>query len=260
MSPRYSPQRNYSKPLIFYFPTKYNNPLYSASWSQKWMKILPPEIKSRSTKIKKQNFSYYEYSNVRCDAVPGCLTIHDQKYLLTISSEVIPDSTWDEIAANLSKKALWEVLLKGDFPNFTQIPSFAKIVDSLVPQSFPSLRIKCSCQDEKKINQNVCVHVRQAWPIVASQIQDNPWLLFQFRGRTRKQIYEMIHLHRARRILQQHQDLKDQDPAPPYSQLLPVEGDWGAAFWQSELPLQNPFPSQNQTGTIAERFNLGWGI
>ncbi|OLS14953.1 MAG: hypothetical protein RBG13Loki_1429 [Promethearchaeota archaeon CR_4] len=247
MSPRQAPRRYYSKPLVIYYPPKYINPIYSASWSQKWMMILPAWIKKYSSKVERQNFSYYNYSNARCDTTSGCLTIRDQKFVITITSELMPDSTWEEIAAKFSKKALWEGYLKGDYLNYALIPPFVKVVESLVPQSFSSLKIKCSCQEEKKINQDLCAHVRQAWNVVASQIENNPWLLFQFRGRTRKQILEMIHQNRSRKILQQHKNLKNTVPVTAGTQLLPVEGNWDAAFWQSEVPLKSPFADQSST-------------
>ncbi len=253
MAPQRTPRRYYSKPLVFYFSPRYNNPTYSKPWSQKWMMLLPEKIKNSPPKSRRQDFSY-NYTNASCEAATGCLTIRDQQYILTITSTLVPDAAWEEIAAKFSKRALWEVYLIEDSYNYTSIPSFATIVESLVPPSFFSLKVKCSCNTGEKVNQGVCTHVRGAWGVVASKLEYNPWLLFQFRGRSQKQILEMIHQNRSRKIFQQHENLQTPIPAPSDNHPDSVRGNGNTAFWRYEEPI-SPIIDQSSTAMKKEQNN-----
>jgi uncharacterized Zn finger protein len=100
-------------------------------------------------------------------------------YQVTISVATLTDAEWDRVTRAMAAKAVWLAkLLAGDMPmDIDEV--FAGCSLSLFPPSADSLMTACSCPDWS----NPCKHIAATYYLLAESFDDNPWLIFAWRGR-----------------------------------------------------------------------------
>ena len=109
-------------------------------------------------------------------------------YLVTVS---LPEPTTEQWAAidqaMRSKVGFVARLLAGEVP--TDLESvFASAGVALFPRTWKEVRTDCSCPDWE----NPCKHIAAVLYVFADQLDSDPWLLLEWRGRTRDQVLEPL--------------------------------------------------------------------
>ncbi|MEA5465210.1 SWIM zinc finger family protein [Leptothoe sp. PORK10 BA2] len=116
-------------------------------------------------------------------------------YKLSIWIDRFADEDWDFVIDTLSKKAIYSAqLLAGEMPADIE-NVFTSNGLSLFPFTLADVHSKCDCPDPK----NPCKHIAAVYYQLADFFREEPFVLFQLRGRTKEQIIEAI---REKRKLQ----------------------------------------------------------
>ncbi len=102
-----------------------------------------------------------------------------EPYHVSITVATLTESEWDRVTAAMAKKAVWLAkLLAGEMPADIE-EVFRGCLLSLFPESPAALATACSCPDWS----NPCKHIAATYYLLAEAFDDNPWLIFAWRGR-----------------------------------------------------------------------------
>jgi len=113
-------------------------------------------------------------------------------YQLSIWIESFTDEDWSYVINTLSEKALYSAqLLAGEMPDDIE-RVFTSNGLSLFPFTLADVSSKCSCPDPK----NPCKHIAAVYYQLGDFFREDPFVLFQLRGRTKEQILEALRQHR----------------------------------------------------------------
>jgi uncharacterized Zn finger protein len=108
----------------------------------------------------------------------------------TVSIEIKPISAvdWSKIIAKLGTKAsAISKLLLGEVPDNIEA-IFSEMNAHLLPYNRQDFQTKCSCPDYS----NPCKHIAGVYYLVAAQLDQDPFLLFEMRGISRSKLQEEL--------------------------------------------------------------------
>lgn len=178
-----------------------------AWWVQQWVDLLNSyRFKKRLERgrnyARQGNILSLEFKDSKVFAtVQGTA---NEPYQLSISIERFTDEDWGFVIDTLSQKALYSAqLLAGEMPDSIEAV-FTSNGLSLFPFTLADVKSKCSCPDPK----NPCKHIAAVYYQLGDSFREDPFVLFQLRGRTKEQILEALRQHR-----QQNADEKTVDTA-----------------------------------------------
>ncbi len=138
------------------------------------------------------------------------------------------DEQWTRILERLNENPLWTAqLLNGTMPPEIETV-FTELKLPLFPERMKDIETECSCPDWS----NPCKHLAAVYYILAEAFDRDPLVLFELRGRTRKQIME--HLQGGTYVVSS----EDLTPLPPESLPLDVVGFWGTQISRQFIPPQ----------------------
>lgn len=109
-------------------------------------------------------------------------------YEITIRGDALDDDTWTEVEATMAGRAVFAAQLLTE-----QMPAdieevFEACGISLFPESYRDMRTRCSCPDHA----NPCKHIAAVFYILAERFDDDPFLIFRWRGRSRETLLENL--------------------------------------------------------------------
>jgi uncharacterized Zn finger protein len=167
-------------------------------WAQRWLANLESfgwEYQSRLTRGR----SYARGGHVlQAEVRAGVVTAQvwgsaPRPYRVQIRLQPLPDNVWDRAVVVLAEQAVYVAkLLAGEMPQeIEQI--FAAAGAHLFPQTPGEIESSCTCPDWA----NPCKHVAAVHYVLASNLDAQPFLLFQLRGRTAEQITAALRGHWA---------------------------------------------------------------
>lgn len=105
-------------------------------------------------------------------------------YNIDIEITPIAKTRWSEVIQRLSSKAsIISRLLLNEVPENIE-DTFDDLGLHLLPQSSKDFKTNCSCPDYA----NPCKHIAGVYYLVASQLDNNPWLLFELRGLSKAEL------------------------------------------------------------------------
>ena len=226
-----------------YSPT--NNPQNSTIissrewWAQQWIDLLET---SRFKKRLERARNYARQGNVlNIDFEGGKVLARVQgtdpePYQVTIFLDLFDDEQWSYLIETLSQKAFFSAqLLAGIMPQNIQ-EVFSANGLSLFPFTLPEVHSKCSCPDQ----QVPCKHIGAVYYLLGDRFSEDPFVLFQLRGRTKEQILEALRqLRRANvSLTADAEDTKTTVPElqQPKPQPTPLKLN---QFWQYNEPLES---------------------
>ncbi|MGB3299687.1 MAG: SWIM zinc finger family protein [Phormidesmis sp.] len=182
----------------------------------------------------------------------------NEPYQLSIWIERFTDEDWGFVIDTLSQQALYSAqLLAGEMPDDIE-KVFTSNGLSLFPFTLADVSSKCSCPDPK----NPCKHIAAVYYQLGDFFREDPFVLFQLRGRTKAQILEALRQRRSQLMSQENtpadaiiagQDSQavsqpkttDQSPAATLTKSDQSKSDQSFAkvanqienFWQYDAPL-----------------------
>ena len=109
-------------------------------------------------------------------------------YLVTVDARPPTEQQWAEVDAALASRVKFAArLLAGEVPpELEEVFADAGVV--LLPTSWAHVDARCSCPD----HENPCKHIAATLYVFADRLDTDPWMLLEWRGRTRKQILDPL--------------------------------------------------------------------
>ena len=165
-------------------------------WADRWIKALRPLMDSgRLTRGR----SYARRGQVmEIDVTPGYVSARVQgsrrtPYKVSIQLQPLSDGQWDKVLEALSEQAIFAAqLLNGEMPpDIEQVFEAVKV--PLFPASRGDLKTNCSCPDWA----NPCKHIAAVYYLLGERFDEDPFLLFELRGRSEEEIAAAL---RERRV------------------------------------------------------------
>ncbi|MEB3276270.1 MAG: SWIM zinc finger family protein [Cyanobacteriota bacterium] len=156
-------------------------------WVEQWMELI------NGYRFKKRLERAWEYArsgNVLSIRFEG-RRVHarvqgsdSDPYKVKLWLDVLSDDDWGYVLEALSQKARWSAqLLAGVMPQDIE-RAFAASGKRLFPFKLQEVRSECSCPDKA----NPCKHVSAVFYLMGDRFSEDPFVLFQLRGRTRSQL------------------------------------------------------------------------
>jgi uncharacterized Zn finger protein len=114
-------------------------------------------------------------------------------YDVTIEMQPLSAAQWERATAALAQQAIFAAkLLAGEMPQDIETAFDAAGVP-LFPRGPEDISAACSCPDYA----NPCKHIAAVYYLLGERFDEDPFLIFQARGRTREQIVDALRALRA---------------------------------------------------------------
>jgi uncharacterized Zn finger protein len=185
-------------------------------WVEQWMELI------NGYRFKKRLERAWEYArsgNVLSIRFEG-RRVHarvqgsgEDPYKVKLWLDVLSDDDWRYVLEALGQKARWSAqLLAGVMPQDIE-RAFAASGRRLFPFKLQEVRSECTCPD--KINP--CKHVSAVYYLMGERFSEDPFVLFQLRGRTRAQLLSDLAVQRRALLAKKAKEAKEAAPAdaPP---------------------------------------------
>ena len=210
-------------------------------WVQRWLELLDSyRFKKRLERAR----NYAKQGNV--------LTIDFDKgkvfalvqgteadpYKIKLSLDAFSDEDWDFIIESLYQKAIFSAqLLAGKMPDEIESIFVANGL-SLFPFTLTEVHSRCSCPDKA----NPCKHIGAVYYQLADRFREDPFVIFQLRGRSKTEILRSLRQLRRERLpdpdklpFEAEVDTENKQSVPSQANQSPLKLD---TFWQYDEPLE----------------------
>ncbi|MEH2072314.1 MAG: SWIM zinc finger family protein [Nostoc sp.] len=215
-------------------------------WSQQWLDLLDSyRFKKRLERAR----NYARQGNVLSIEFQGAKVLarvqgsEVEPYKVSLSLEPFSDEQWGYVIETMSRKAIFAAkLLAGEMPqNIAEV--FTANGLSLFPFTLADVKSKCSCPDKA----NPCKHVGAVYYQLGDRFSEDPFVLFQLRGRTKEQIISDLRQLRSGKIEANTSETADAQQSIVHNKYS-VKID---SFWQYNEPLESSLvvivPSSSET-------------
>ncbi|WP_017299412.1 SWIM zinc finger family protein [Nodosilinea nodulosa] len=166
-----------------------------AWWVQRWVELLNTyRFKKRLERgriyAREGHILSLEYKGSKVTAlVQGTA---EEPYKLSIWLDAFSDEDWNYVIDSLSEQAIYSAqLLAGEMPSEIEAVFTANGL-SLYPFNLSEVHSKCSCPDPK----NPCKHIAAVYYQLGDFFREDPFVLFQLRGRSRDSILDALRQRR----------------------------------------------------------------
>ena len=176
-------------------------------WVEQWMELINSY---RYKKRLERAWTYAREGNVLSIRFEG-RRVHarvqgseSEPYKVKLWLDVLSDEDWGYVLEALGQKARWSAqLLAGIMPQDIE-RAFAASGRRLFPFKLQEVRSECSCPDKA----NPCKHASAVFYLMGDRFSEDPFVLFQLRGRTRSQLLADLALQRRELLQQRAQALR----------------------------------------------------
>jgi len=165
-------------------------------WADRWIAALKPLMDSGRLS---RGRSYARRGQVMdIDVAPGRITSRVQgsrrtPYKVNIQLKPLRDQQWDKVLDALAEQAIFAAqLLNGEMPADIE-NVFDAVQVPLFPASRGDLETNCSCPDWA----NPCKHIAAVYYLLGERFDEDPFLLFELRGRSQEEIAVALRGRRA---------------------------------------------------------------
>ncbi len=156
-------------------------------WVEQWMELINSY---RFKKRLERAWTYAREGNVTSIRFEG-RRVHarvqgtgEDPYKVKLWLDVLNDEDWGYVLEALTQKARWSAqLLAGTMPADIE-RAFAASGRRLFPFKLQEVRSECSCPDKA----NPCKHISAIYFLMGDRFSEDPFVLFQLRGRTRAKL------------------------------------------------------------------------
>ncbi|HEY6540995.1 MAG TPA: SWIM zinc finger family protein [Ktedonobacteraceae bacterium] len=168
----------------------------STWWSKRWISTL--ESFSMGTRLTRGRSYARKGQVISIDVEPGIVKAKVQgsmpkPYNVKIRLKPLSDADWEKVTDAMASQALFAAkLLAGEMPTNIE-EAFHAVRLSLFPTALSDLETDCSCPDYA----NPCKHIAAVYYLLAERFDEDPFLIFKLRGRSKEQIISTL---RAKRV------------------------------------------------------------
>ncbi|NEP39127.1 MAG: hypothetical protein F6K25_15220 [Okeania sp. SIO2G4] len=177
--------------------TNYNNSQSDKEWwTQQWIDLLNSyRFKKRLERAR----NYARQGNVLSlefkdkEIISQVQGTAPEPYKQSLWLDTFSDEDWNYVIETMSQRAIFTAkLLAGEMPqNIEEV--FATNGLRLFPFTLDDIHAKCDCPDKAR----VCKHIAAVYYILGDRFSEDPFLLFQLRGRTKEKILEVLRKKRG---------------------------------------------------------------
>ncbi|MBE9235242.1 SWIM zinc finger family protein [Anabaena aphanizomenioides LEGE 00250] len=209
-------------------------------WSQRWLDLLDSyRFKKRLERARNYsrqgNVLSIEFKDAKVLArVQGSEV---EPYKVSLFLDAFSDEEWGYVIETMSQKSIFAAkLLAGEMPqNIEDV--FTSNGLSLFPFTLGDVHSKCSCPDKAV----PCKHIGAVYYQLGDRFSEDPFVLFQLRGRTREKIISDLRNLRSSKLLDQSDETtskqeKAEIQKPISEHQLSLKSD---NFWQYNEPLES---------------------
>jgi len=166
-------------------------------WVERWLELLDSY---RFKKRLERGQRYAREGNVRHIQFKGAKVLAEvegsesEPYRVTLSLSPFSNEDWRFVIEKMSGKALYSAqLLAGEMPaNIEEVFTASGL--SLFPFTLSDIHSHCTCPDKA----NPCKHIIAVYYDLADRFSEDPFVIFQLRGRTRADILDSLRQLRAK--------------------------------------------------------------
>jgi len=224
-------------------------------WVLRWLELLDAyRYKKRLERARK----YAREGNVLKIEFKGAEVLANvqgseaEPYQVSLSLAPFSDQNWDYVIETMSQKAIFSAqLLAGEMPaTIEQVFTVNGL--SLFPYTLNEIRSRCTCPDKA----NPCKHIGAVYYQLGDRFSEDPFVLFQLRGRTKSQILDGLRQLRSREKTPSSPQNKIatsqiKQPSPPKSSAATPTLNINQ-FWDYNEPLESSLvvispPPENKT-------------
>ena len=151
-------------------------------------------------------------------------------YKVKLWLDVLNDEDWGYVLEALAQKARWSAqLLAGIMPADIE-RAFAASGKRLFPFKLQEVRSECTCPDKA----NPCKHISAVYFLMGDRFSEDPFVLFQLRGRNRARLLEDLAEYRRKalaNLAKKTKTKKDNNPSSDSAPLPPHAAVQDPALW-----------------------------
>src|SRR5450432_572214 len=201
-------------------------------WSKRWVKVL--EALGMGTRLTRGRSYARQGQVLSIDIETGLVKAKVQgsmakPYAIKIRLHPLAAKDWELVTDAMASQAIFAAkLLAGEMPQNIE-EAFEAAHVSLFPTTQEDLQTSCSCPDWA----NPCKHIAAVYYILAERFDEDPFLLFKLRGRTREEIIQAL---REKRVEALAPGVVEGTITEVTPQLLEETLD---GFWQAGAELAN---------------------
>src|SRR5260221_10302035 len=165
-------------------------------WSKRLIAVL--ESFNMGTRLTRGRSYARQGQVISIDVEPGMVQAKVQgsqpkPYKVEIRFKTLSDQDWENVTEAMASQAIFAAkLLAGEMPKNIE-EAFGAVKLSLFPIALKELETSCSCPDWA----NPCKHIAAVYYLLAERFDEDPFLIFKLRGRTKEQIIEVLREKRA---------------------------------------------------------------
>ncbi len=186
-------------------------------WAQRWIDVLESfgwmrRLARARVYAREGNVLSIEYKGAKVSAlVQGTAP---EPYRVSLSLDPFTDEQWGYVIESMAERAIFSAkLLAGEMPqNIEEV--FTGNGLSLFPFTKFDIHSRCSCPDPA----NPCKHIGAVYYLLGDRFSEDPFVLFQLRGRTKDSIIEALRQIRGT----QAGDDADASPEIPANAAIPA--------------------------------------
>ena len=160
-------------------------------WSKRWVNVL--EGLGMGTRLTRGRSYARQGQVLSIDIETGLVKAKVQgsmakPYAIKIRLHPLSNQDWEEVTDAMASQAIFAAkLLAGEMPTNIE-EAFDAAHLSLFPKTQQDLQTDCSCPDWA----NPCKHIAAVYYILAERFDEDPFLLFKLRGRTKEEIVQAL--------------------------------------------------------------------
>jgi uncharacterized Zn finger protein len=168
-------------------------------WVDKWLELLDSyRFKKRLERAR----NYSREGNVlniefkQSQLVAEVQGTEEKPYKVTLGLDAFSDEDWGYVIISMSEKSILAAqLLVGEMPSEIE-QVFIKNGLSLFPFNLTDVKSRCTCPDKA----NPCKHIGAVYYQLADRFSEDPFIIFQLRGRSKEQILEALRVSRSQQL------------------------------------------------------------
>jgi uncharacterized Zn finger protein len=176
--------------------TNYDTQANREWWAQRWVDVLESfgwvrRLARARNYAREGNVLKIEFHGSKVSAlVQGTAP---EPYKVSLSLDPFDDEQWQYVIESMAQRAIFSAkLLAGEMPqNIEEV--FTANGLSLFPLTKFDIHSKCSCPDPA----NPCKHIGAVYYLLGDRFSEDPFVLFQLRGRTKEQIITALRQMRS---------------------------------------------------------------
>jgi len=183
-------------------------------WVEQWMELINSY---RYKKRLERAWDYARSGNVLSIRFEG-RRVHArvqgteaEPYKVKLWLDTLTDEDWGFVLEALGQKARWSAqLLAGVMPQDIE-RAFAASGKRLFPFKLQEVRSECSCPDKA----NPCKHISAVYFLMGDRFSEDPFVLFQLRGRSRSQLLADLAVQRRELLASRAAAARAEEPVAP---------------------------------------------